>query len=379
MLIMLALLPGILFAQAPADNFTLKGKVGSLNAPARVYLIYEEGGKNVIDSTTMVGGMFKFHGHLADPVSAVMVTDPTAIGMTKLQRATGGLDVLKLYLDKSDIVLSDADSLSKTNISGSKANDDNKKLQAAMLPFAQRATLINNEYQTAPDAQKIYRPFQDSIAAKYKRVQDEQTIALKGFILSNPNSFISLECIRTLVKSGMQITSIEEYYVKLTPAVKQSGLGKSFGSAINELKITAIGSPAPDFTQNDVNGTPVKLSSFRGKYVLIDFWASWCGPCRIENPHVVSTFNKYKGKNFTILGISLDKTEDKALWLKAIKDDALDWTQVSDLKYWTNDVATLYKVSFIPQNFLIDPSGKIIAKNLKGADLDSKLAEIFKM
>lgn len=109
------------------------------------------------------------------------------------------------------------------------------------------------------------------------------------------------------------------------------------------------------------------------------FWASWCGPCRQENPHVVRVYDHYKSKNFTILGVSLDKAEEKALWLKAIKDDGLAWTQVSDLKFWANDAAALYKVSFIPQNYLIDPNGKIIAKNLKGADLDSKLAEIFKM
>ena len=113
--------------------------------------------------------------------------------------------------------------------------------------------------------------------------------------------------------------------------------------------------------------------------MLLDFWASWCGPCRQENPHVVRVYNHYKGQNFTILGVSLDKPAEKAKWLQAIKDDGLVWTQVSDLKYWANDVSSLYKVSFIPQNFLIDPSGKIIAKNLKGDELDAKLKEIFKM
>jgi peroxiredoxin len=139
----------------------------------------------------------------------------------------------------------------------------------------------------------------------------------------------------------------------------------------------AIGAIAPDFTQNDVNGTPVSLSSFKGKYVLIDFWASWCGPCRAENPTVVKAYNKFKSKNFTIIGVSLDKPEGKADWLAAIKNDGLNWTQVSDLKFWSNEVALQYAVQSIPHNFLLDPTGKIIAKDLRGNDLDKKLTEIF--
>jgi thiol-disulfide isomerase/thioredoxin len=133
---------------------------------------------------------------------------------------------------------------------------------------------------------------------------------------------------------------------------------------------------APDFTQADVNGVPVKLSSFRGKYVLIDFWASWCGPCRQENPNVVRVYNKYKEKNFTIIGVSLDKQSGRADWLAAIKNDGLNWTQVSDLKFWSNQAAALYYVSSIPANFLVDPNGKIVAKNLRGDDLESKLKEV---
>ncbi|MEP7165922.1 MAG: TlpA disulfide reductase family protein [Ferruginibacter sp.] len=136
-----------------------------------------------------------------------------------------------------------------------------------------------------------------------------------------------------------------------------------------------VGSMAPDFTINDVNNKPVSLSSLKGKYVLVDFWASWCGPCRGENPNVVAAFNKYKDKNFTILGVSLD--EDRSEWIKAIKEDGLSWRQLSDLKGMNSSVVSVYGIDGIPYNVLLDPRGKIIATALRGSDLDKKLSEVF--
>jgi thiol-disulfide isomerase/thioredoxin len=378
LLMMLAAFPALLFAQTP-DNFTIKGKVGSLNAPARAYLVYERSGKNITDSTTIVNGEFKFHGNVTEPASGFVVISPAGLSIADLQKSREVIDAKDLFIEKANIVLTPADSVVKADITGSKLNDDNKRLKALTVPFALRAKAIGDEFKTLSDAEQINPNIQDAMQAKYKVIQDEETAALKKFITDNPQSYISLTVIRTLIRSGMSIMATESYYNALSPAVKQTELGKGFGSAINELKVTEIGQPAPLFTQSDTSGNPVSLASFKGKYVLIDFWASWCGPCRQENPHVVRVYNHYKGKNFTILGVSLDKATDKDKWLKAIKDDGLLWTQVSDLKYWENEASTLYKVSFIPQNFLIDPTGKIIAKNLKGAELDAKLTEIFKM
>lgn len=138
----------------------------------------------------------------------------------------------------------------------------------------------------------------------------------------------------------------------------------------------AIGSMAPDITMNDVNGKPFSLSQLKGKYVLVDFWASWCGPCRGENPTVVAAYNKYKDKNFTVLGVSLD--DDAASWKKAIADDQLTWTHISDLKRWSSEAISLYGLDAIPYNVLVDPQGKIIATELRGPALENKLAEVIK-
>jgi len=133
---------------------------------------------------------------------------------------------------------------------------------------------------------------------------------------------------------------------------------------------------APDLTMNDVNGKPVSISNFKGKYLLVDFWASWCRPCRAENPNVVAAYNKFKDKNFTVLGVSLDQNKDA--WLQAIKNDRLTWTHMSDLKYWESAAVSTYKFQGIPYNILIDPSGKVIAESLRGPALEQKLEEVLK-
>ncbi len=166
------------------------------------------------------------------------------------------------------------------------------------------------------------------------------------------------------------------YFDLLSGTAKTGPFAEYITKTISTAGVGNIGTVLPEFKQNDVNGKSVSLSSFRGKYVLVDFWASWCGPCRAENPNVVKTYNAFKNKNFTVLGVSLD--QDKAKWLEAIKKDGLTWTHVSDLKYWNNAVAVQFGIQSIPANFLLDPNGVVIGKDLRGEDLSRILTEKMK-
>jgi peroxiredoxin len=161
---------------------------------------------------------------------------------------------------------------------------------------------------------------------------------------------------------------------KIDSSVHSSTYYVALAEEIEKLQRLSIGREAPNFTQNDPDGNPISLDSFRGQYLMIDFWASWCTPCRIENPNIVAAYEKYHDKGFEVLGVSLDR--DKSAWLKGIADDNLTWPQVSDLQFWNNEVSRLYSISSIPSSLLLDPNGIIIGKNLRGEELHAKLAEL---
>jgi peroxiredoxin len=199
---------------------------------------------------------------------------------------------------------------------------------------------------------------------------------LKVFIAQHPDAFASMYLLSNL-SSNLPAVQSEQMYAALSKRYKETTLAKSILKSIGAMKITAIGKMAPEFQQTDTAGKIVKLSDFKGKYVLLDFWASWCLPCREENPNVVKAYKLFSEKGFTVLGISLDQPGKKQAWLDAIKQDGLSWTQVSDLKFWNNAVAVQYGVRAVPQNFLLDKEGKIIAANIKGDELTKKLNEIF--
>jgi len=211
------------------------------------------------------------------------------------------------------------------------------------------------------------------------KIKAERKAALIQYIQKNPKSSYSVDALKDVVGHlPDDIRAYDKLFNNLNKNVKQSEEGKKLRKTIDKFLTVAIGAKAPEFTEKDPNGNDIALSSFKGKYLLIDFWASWCGPCRDENPHVVKAYEKYKNKNFEILGVSLDQPTAKQNWLDAIEKDNLTWPQVSDLKFWNSAVANLYGVRSIPQNFLLDPNGVIIAVNLRGDDLENTLAKLLK-
>ena len=253
-------------------------------------------------------------------------------------------------------------------------------LKAEIKPIEVKIDAINQEYLKAPANKKNDPIFKASLEKRYSEATNEMVNIMQNFVLKHPNSYISLVVLGELLgnNSGVGPSTIANLYKNLSEQVKKTDLGKELEIKLISTTQTAIGAVAPDFTQNDPKGKPVNLSDFRGKYVLIDFWASWCGPCRQENPNVVKAYAQFKSKNFEILGVSLDNPNAKTAWLNAIEKDKLTWTQVSDLQGWKNQAARLYGVESIPQNFLIDPNGVIVAKNLRGENLIRTLSDILK-
>ena len=360
--------PIVLTAQ-PA-NYTLTGKIGTLSAPAKIYLSNLMMGAKP-DSAILQNGQFEFKGTISSPRQFALILNRT--GSKERNRKP---EMLNIFLEPGTIMVTTPDSLSNAKISGSKVNDENEKLKLALKATDDIRKALMAEYGAKTAEEKKNEEGMAAFGKRYSANEEVQKQVLLDFIKANPASYISLVSLKKYAGSVPDYGEVGPMFNALSTEVKDTETGKAYATYLDKLKSTAIGATAPEFSQNDPDGNPIKLSDFKGKYVLIDFWASWCGPCRKENPNVVKAYLKYHEKGFEILGVSLD--QKKEAWIKAIADDRLTWKHVSDLKYWNNEVGALYAVRAVPQNFLIDPAGKIVAKNLRSEALEIKLAEIFK-
>lgn len=365
-------LPAFGFAQ---QNYTLQGTVGKLDQPAKAYLRLNYDEKVRIDSVDIKNGKFEFKGSIPSPMEAHLriIHDNAPFDPAKPPKQ----DILAFLIEGATIKFVSADSIKNAKISGSPLNAENEKVTVLLKPIYDQYEALEKEYRSKSLADQQDPAFIKSLEERAQVVDRAAIDAKMDYVAKNPKSYMALMAFNSTLPPEFNAIKAEEVFLTLDPSLQNSVLGKDLAKRIALLKKTSEGIEAQDFTQPDIDGKPVKLSDYRGKYVLIDFWASWCAPCRRENPNLVKSYAKYQKEGFEILGVSMDKAADKAKWLKAIQDDGLTWKQVGDLKGWENEAGMMYEVKAIPMNFLVDPNGKIIAKYLRGDELDKKLAEIF--
>ena len=357
------------------NTFSLQGNVKGVNPKIqKVYISYASGGHNVIDSAVVSANRYRFEGNINQPTRIDLRAgyDPKE----KVEPSMGR-DVITLFVDPAKVEVQSVDSFSNVTVTGSKSNIEFDKLRAAAKPFESRAaSLLKKASKEEKSGDKTaFNETQQQIDELQTQLKSE---VYGDYIRKNPNSPIAFFALQQF--SGALIEdpdATEELFNLLPESLKASPDGKRMQTLIGFAKQTPVGSQAPDFTQSDPQGKAISLSDYKGKYVLVNFWASWCGPCRAQSPTLIKLYKQYKSQGLEILGVSLDKPGEKSEWLDAIAKDNLNWPQVSDLRFWNSEVGKMYGVVVLPQNVLIDRTGKIVAKNLTMDALTRKLNSVF--
>jgi peroxiredoxin len=364
------------FAVAQTTGFTISGKIGNLNGPVKIHLDYTDNGAGHTDSAILVNGTFRFSGHADDISSARISLDHTGEG--KQAAIFKGGDNIYIYFSNENMTITSSDSLINAKVTGSKVYDEqqayNKTIGGSIMEIDR---IANGRFNSGTPEQRKDTAFIKTIDTWFHKKIADRTAAQIQFAKDNPHSFFSLVALMESAGSKLNVAQVEPIYNAIDENWRMTGLGKDMAKRIKAAHAVNVGDAAPEFTLNDASGKPVSLASLKGKVVLIDFWASWCEPCRAESPNLKTQYKLYKDKGFEIISVSLDT--DKKSWLKAIADDGLTWLQVSDLKGYRSSAVQSYGIGGVPSFFLIGRDGKIIANtNIQGDPLNQRLAEMFK-